>query len=101
MGYHGIEATSCHIFKTHMLLDFFMKELNGPAKPVCHHDLTSFDSDIITGKVSTSTIRSFFGFGTHQLDLAHVAQVANRMSDAKLHSLGFLAIRHDPDGLPL
>ena len=78
-----------------------LKQLHGPAKPVGDHDRASFDSDIMTGKVSTSTIWSFLGFGTYQRDLAHIAQVANRMSDAKHHSLGLASIRHDPDGLPL
>ena len=35
------------------------------------------------------------------MDLPDIAQISNRVSDAKFHSLTFRPIRHDPNGVPL
>ena len=70
-------------------------------QPIGEHDLTCRHFQVIAGKIFAATLRSFSRFRTHHLDLTDVAQVGNRVSDAKLHSLGFGPIRHQSNGFPL
>jgi site-specific DNA recombinase len=64
-----------------------------PPQAVSHDNLAWGGSEIIAGKILVATIRSVAPFRTHQLDLAHMAQVARGVSDAKVHSLAFVPIR--------
>src|ERR687888_79007 len=82
------------------LLDTFMKKLHSPAQPVPHDNLACRSPQIIAGKIFAATIRSVALFGTHQLDLAHVAQVARGVSDAKVHALAFIPTRRQTNGVP-
>src|SRR4051812_25739822 len=84
MGHDGVKPACGDILKTQVLLDIFMKQLHGPAEPIPQYDLACRGFRIITGEILATTIRSFFWFGAHQLNLTHVAQIANRVSDAKL-----------------
>src|SRR5712691_2885641 len=101
MRHHGIKAMGGHLLKTEMLLDTFMKQLHGPTHPVPGHNLACSGPQIIAGKILAATIRSVTLFGTHQLDLAHRAQVARGVSDAKIHSLAFVSTRRQTNGVPL
>src|SRR2546421_3664158 len=101
MRQHCVKAMGGHLLKTEMLLDTFMKQFYGPAHPVPCHNLACGGPQIIAGKILAATIRSVTLFGTHQLDLAHIAQVARGVSDAKIHSLGFVATRRQTNGVPL
>src|SRR6266487_6990462 len=101
MGDHGVKSMRGHIFKTEILLDTFMEKFYGPAQPVPHDNLACRGPQIIAGKILAATIRSIASFGTHQLDLAHVAQIARGVSDAKVHSLAFVPMRRQTNGVPL
>src|SRR5262249_35211383 len=101
MGDHGVKAMGGHLLKTEMLFDTFMKQFYGPAHPVPGHNLACGSSQIIAGKILAATILSVTPFGTHQLDLAHMAQVARGVSDAKVHSLAFVPMRRQTHGVPL
>src|SRR2546428_4298953 len=101
MRHHGIKAMGGHLLKTEMLLDTFMKQFHGPTHPVPGHNLACGGPQIIAGKILAATIRSVTPFGTHQLNLAHMAQVARGVSDAKVHSLAFVATRRQTNGVPL
>src|SRR4029453_9916859 len=98
---HSIKSMGGHILKTEMLLDALMKKFDGPAEPVPHDNLTCRGPQIIAGKRLAATIRSISPFGTHQLDLAHVAQRARGVSDANVHSLTFVPMRRQTHGVPL
>src|SRR6266702_6864335 len=98
---HSIKSMGGHILKTEMLLDALMKKFDGPAEPVPHDNLTCRGPQIIAGKILAATIRSIAPFGTHQLDLAHVAQRARGVSDANVHSLALVPIRRQTNGVPL
>lgn len=98
---HGIKVMGGHLLKAQVLLDRFMKQLHGPAEPVPHDNLTCRSPQIIAGKILAATIRSIAQFGTHQLDLAHIAQIARGVSDANVHSLTFIPIRRQTNGVPL
>src|SRR5207302_9373525 len=101
MRQQGIKAMDGHLLKPKMLLDTFMKQFHRPTHPVPGDNLACGGPQIIAGKVLTATIRSVTLFGTHQLDLAHMAQVARGVSDAKVHSLAFVATRRQTNGVPL
>src|ERR687885_245369 len=90
-----------YLLKPEMLLDTFMQQCYRPPHPVPGHNLACGGPQIIAGKVLAATIRSMTPFGTHQLDLAHRAQVARGVSDAKVHSLAFVATRRQTNGVPL
>ena len=90
---HGVKSMGGHILKTEMLLDTFMKKFYCPAQPVPHNNLACRGPQIIAGKIFAATIRSVAQFGTHQLDLPHVAQRARGVSDANVHSFAFVPIR--------
>src|SRR5919199_3757838 len=98
---HGLKAMGGHLLKPEMLLDTFMKQFHRPTHPVSGHNLACGGPQIIAGKVLAATIRSVTLFGTHQLDLAHMAQVARGVSDAKVHALAFVATRRQTNGVPL
>src|SRR5207245_7695384 len=98
---HGIKSMGGHILKTEMVFDALMKKFYGPAEPVPHDNLPCRGPQIIAGKILAATIRSVAQFGTHQLDLAYVAQIARGVSDAKVHSLAFVPIRRQTNGVPL
>src|SRR2546425_4778227 len=98
---HGIKSMGGHILKTEILLDALMKKFYGPAEPVPHDNLTCGSPQIIAGKILAATIRSIASFGTHQLDLAHVAQRARGVSNANVHSLPFVPMRRQTHGVPL
>src|SRR5262247_677585 len=101
MGDHGVKAMGGHLLKTEMLFDTFMKQFYGPAHPVPGHNLACGSSQIIAGKILAATILAVTPFGTHQLDLAHMAQVARGVSDAKVHSRAFVPARLETNGVPL
>src|SRR5215475_9605481 len=101
MGDHGVKAMGGHLLKTEMLFDTFMKQFYGPAHPVPGHNLACGSPQIIAGKVLAATIRSVTPFSTHQLDLAHVAQIARGVSDANVHSLACVPMRNQTHGVPL
>ena len=101
MRHDGVKSTGGHILEAQVLLDRFMKQFNRPAEPIADDDLACRYSHIIAGSILAATIRSFPWFGAHQRDLTYVAQISNRVSDAKCHSLMLGTIRHDPDGFPL
>src|SRR2546422_6702965 len=101
MRHHGIKAMGGHLLKTERLLDTFMKKFHGPTHPVPGHNLACGGPQIIAGKIRAATIRSVTPFGTHQLDLAHRAQGARGVSDAKVHALAFVATRRQTNGVPL
>src|SRR5207249_6413116 len=101
MRHHGIKAMGGHLLKTEMWLDTFMKQFHGPTHPVPGHNRACGGPQIIAGKILAATIRSVTPFGTHQLALAHRAQVARGVSDAKVHSLAFIATRRQTNGVPL
>jgi hypothetical protein len=98
---HGVKSMGGHILKAEILLDTFMKKFYCPAEPIPHHDLACRGPQIIAGKILAATIRSVSPFGTHQLDLAHIAQVARGVSDAKIHSRAFVPARLETNGVPL
>src|SRR5712691_11475619 len=98
---HGIKSMGGDILKTKILLDALMKKFYCPAEPVPHDNLACRGPQIIAGKILAATLRSVAQFGTHQLDLAHVAQRARGVSDAKVHSLAFVPIRRQTNGVPL
>src|SRR5215467_6937750 len=101
MRYHGLKAMGGHLLKPEMLLDTFMKQFHRPTHPVPGHNLACGGPQIIAGKILAATIRSVTPFGTHQLDLTYIAQVARGMSDAKVHSLAFVPTRRQTNGVPL
>src|SRR5215831_12021789 len=101
MRHHGVKAMRCHVLKTKMLLDTFMKQFHRPPHPIPGHNLACGGPQIIAGKVLAATIRSITPFRTHQLDLTYRAQVARGVSDAKVHSLAFVATRRQTNGVPL
>src|SRR5215510_6180677 len=101
MRNHGVKSMGGHILKTEILLNAFMKKFYCPAEPVPCHNLAYRGPQIIAGKILAATIRSVTLFGTHQLDLAYVAQIARGVSDAKVHSLAFVPIRRQTNGVPL
>src|SRR3989475_6094784 len=98
---HGVKSMRSHLLKTEMLLDTFMKKFHRPAHPVPGHNLACGGPEIIAGKILAATIRSVTPFRTHQLDLAHRAQGARGVSDAKVHSLAFVPTRRQTNGVPL
>src|SRR5207244_12270837 len=98
---HGVKSMGGHILKTEMLLDTFMKKFYCPAQPVPHNNLACRGPQIIAGKIFAATLRSVAPFGTHQCDLAYVAQRARGVSDAKVHSLAFVPMRRQTNGVPL
>src|SRR5882672_996593 len=98
---HGVKAMGGHLLKTEMLRDTFMKEFHGPAEPVPHDNLACRGPQIIAGKILAATIRSVAQFGTHQLDLAHIAQRARGVSHATVHSLACVPMRRQTYGVPL
>src|SRR6266403_3221733 len=98
---HGVKAMCGHLLKTEILLHALMKKFYGPAEPVPRHNLAYRGPQIIAGKILAATIRSVALFRTHQLDLAHRAQVARGVSDAKVHSLAFVPTRRQTNGVPL
>src|SRR5437870_10931739 len=101
MRHHGIKAMGGHLLKTEMLLDTFMKKFHGPTHPVPGHNLACGSPQIIAGKILAATIRSVTRFGTHQLHLAHMAQVARGVSDANVPALAFVPMRRQTHGGPL
>src|SRR5919204_5455466 len=101
MRQHGIKAMGGDVLKAQVLLDTFMKHLHRPTHPVPGHNLACGGPQIIAGKVLAATIRSVTSFGTHQLDLAHMAQVARGVSDAKVYARAFVATRRQTNGVPL
>src|SRR6266704_1454044 len=98
---HGVKSMGGHILKTEILLDTFMKQFHSPPHPIPGYNLACGGPQIIAGKILAATIRSVTPFGTHQLDLAHRAQVARGVSDAKVHSLAFVPTRRQTNGVPL
>src|SRR2546428_11510213 len=98
---HGVKSMGGHILKTEMLLDTFMKKFYCPAQPIPGDNLACRGPQIIAGKIFAATIRSVAQFGTHQFDLAYVAQRACGVSDANVHSLAFVPIRRQTNGVPL
>src|ERR687884_707675 len=98
---HRVKAMGGHLLKTELLLDALMKKFYGPAEPVPRHNLAYRGPQIIAGKILAATIRSVALFGTHQFDLAHVAQIARGVSDAKVHALAFVPTRRQTNGVPL
>src|SRR5713101_5463201 len=90
-----------HILKPEMLLNALMKKFYGPAHPVPHDNLACGGPQIIAGKILAATIRSVPPCRTHQLDLAHRAQGARGVSDAKVHSLACVPTRRQTNGVPL
>src|SRR5919204_2929392 len=101
MRHHGVKAMRRHVLKTKMLFDTFMKQFHIPPHPIPGDNLACSSPQIIAGKVLAATIRSVTPFRTHQLDLAHIAQVARGVSDAKVHSLAFVPTRRQTNGVPL
>src|SRR5215470_8201870 len=101
MRHHGVKSMGSHILKTEILLHALMKKFYCPAEPVSRHNLACRGPQIIAGKILAATIRSVTLFGTHQLDLAYIAQVARGVADAKVHSLAFVATRRQTNGVPL
>src|SRR4029434_2188452 len=101
MRHHGVKSMRSHLLKTEMLLDTFMKKFHRPAHPVPGHNLACGGPQIIAGQILAATIRSVTPFGTHQLDLTYIAQVARGVSDAKVHSLAFVPTRRQTNGVPL
>src|SRR2546426_1906841 len=98
---HGVKSMGGHLLKTEILLNALMKKFYCPAEPVPRHNLACRGPQIIAGKILAATIRSVALFGTHQLDLAYIAQVARGVSDAKVHSLAFVPTRRQTNGIPL
>src|SRR6266540_690801 len=98
---HGVKSMGGHIFKTEILLDTLMEKFYDPAQPVPHDNLACRGPQIIAGKILAATLRSVAQFGTHQLDLPHVAQRARGVSDANVHSLAFVPMRRQTNGVPL
>src|SRR5262245_32206773 len=101
MRHHGVKAMRRYVLKPQMLLDTFMEQLHCPPHPIPSDNLACGCSEIIAGKVLAATIRSVTSFRTHQFDLAHRAQVARSVSDAKVHSLAFGPTRRQTNGVPL
>src|SRR5712691_538638 len=101
MRHHGVKAMCRHVLKTKILLDTFMKQFHSPPHPIPGDNLACGGPQIIAGKVLAATIRSVTPFRTHQLDLAHRAQGARGVSDAKVHSLAFVPTRRQTNGVPL
>src|SRR5216683_239854 len=101
MRHHGVKAMRRHVLKTKILLDTFMKQFHSPPHPIPGDNLACGGPQIIAGKVLAATIRSVPPFRTHRLDLAHRAQVARGVSDAKVHSLAFVPTRRQTNGVPL
>src|SRR6478736_6732329 len=100
MGDHRVKSMGGHLLKTEMLLDALMKKFYCPAEPVPRHNLAYRRPQIIAGKILAATIRSVALFGTHQLDLAYIAQVARGVSDAKVYALAFVPTRCQTNGVP-
>src|SRR5215468_1243512 len=98
---HRVKSMGGHILKTEILLDALMKKFYGPAEPVPRHNLAYRGPQIIAGKILAATIRSVTWCGTHQLDLASIAQGARGVSDAKVHALAFVPTRRQTHGVPL
>src|SRR5919205_1363539 len=90
MRHHGLKAMGGDILKAQVLLDCFMKKLHGPTHSIPGHNLACGGPQIIAGKILAATMRSVTLFGAHQRDLAHMAQVACGVSDAKSHALAFV-----------
>src|SRR5919198_6259135 len=101
MRHHRVKRMRCHVLKTKILLDALMPKLHAPPQTIPGDNLAWRGPQIIAGKILAATIRSVSPFGTHQLDLAHMAQVARGVSDAKVHSLAFVATRRQTNGVPL
>src|SRR5262245_62597585 len=101
MCHHGVKSMGGRILKPEMLLNALMKQFHGPAKPVPRDNLACRGPQIIAGEILAATIRSVTLFGTHQLDLAHIAQIARGVSDAKVHALAFVPTRRQTNGVPL
>src|SRR5258708_4429430 len=78
-----------------------MKKLNRPAEPISENDLACRYSHVIAAAILAAPIRSFARFCSHQLDLPLIAQISNRVSGAKLHSLTLRPMRCDTNGVPL
>src|SRR5438105_15847939 len=101
MRHHGVKAMRRHVLETKILLDTFMKQFHSPPHPIPSDNLSCGGAHIIAGKVLAATIRSVTPFRTHQLDLAHRAQVARGVSDAKVHSLAVVPARRQSNGVAL
>src|SRR6266704_6051800 len=101
MSDHSIKSMGGHLLKTEIVLDALMEKFDGPAQPVPHDNLTCRGPQIIAGKILAATIRSMAPFGTHQLDLAHIAHIARGVSDANVHSLACVPMRRQTNGVPL
>src|SRR3989441_8355697 len=101
MRNHGVKSMGGHLLKTEILLNALMKKFYCPAEPVPRHNLACRGPQIIAGKILAATIRSVALFGTHQLDLAYIAQVARGVADANVHSLAFVPTRRQTNGVPL
>jgi hypothetical protein len=72
-----------------------------PTKSVPNEDLPWFNSQIVAGQVLSAAIPPLFEFRTNQLYSSDMAEISNDLSDAKLHSLSFRAIRRYTNCLPL
>ena len=101
MRHHRVKRMRRHVLKTKMLLDALMPKLHAPPQTIPGDNLAWRGPQIIAGKILAATIRSVSPFGTHQLDLAHMAQVARGVSDAKIHSRAFVPARLETNGVPL
>src|SRR5499425_657392 len=101
MRHHGVKAMRRHVLKTKMLLDTFMKQFHRPTHPIPGPNLACGGPQIIAGKILAATSRSVTPFRTHQLDLAHRAQVACGVSDAHVHALACVPTRRQTHGVPL
>src|SRR5215475_3608409 len=100
MGEHGVKSMGGHILNSPMLLDALRKNFYGPAEPRPHHALACRGPQLIAGERRAATIRSVPQCRTHQLDLAHIAQRARGVSDAKSQSLAWVATRRQTHGVP-
>src|SRR5438552_18911627 len=98
---HSIKSMGGHLLKAEILLDVLLEKFAGPAQPVPPDNPTCRGPQIIAGKIRAATSRSIAPFGTPQLGLAHVAQRARGVSDANVHSLRFVPLRHQTHGVPL
>ena len=101
MRHHRVKRMRCHVLKTKMLLDALMPKLHAPPQTIPGDNLAWRGPQIIAGKIRAATIQSVSPFGTHQLDLAHMAQGARGVSDAKVHSRALVPARLETNGVPL
>jgi hypothetical protein len=78
-----------------------VEDFDSPPHTISNDDLSGAGVQITASQVLYSTAGSFYKLRTNQLDVAHMAQVAFDLSDAKFHSLFFRSIRQDTNRLPL